>query len=345
MYETREQTEGVWDAKGIETVRRDTCPAVSKMLERTLKVLFETKDVSRVKAYVIGQFQKMQEGRVSPLEYVFATELRSHYKHEMRHAVPMIANRMRQSDPRSYPEIGERVPYVVTATGVLSSRLIDGVVSVREAIVNPLKLPNVRFYIEKRIVPALDRFLTLEGCSAAEWYRSVPKPERTSAAEAAAADAAAGAARGGTDGVTSRLVASATTILARGPVGVGGAVRQQQENQSITRFAMRMQCIVCNTSVDTGARSVVVTRVGRVCSSCLDNPSRSLVVLGARVRRIEEREDAANAICVNCVGTRALVDACESIDCQLYVERLRVRDKIKEAQRLELTSDRLVKML
>jgi hypothetical protein len=69
------------------------------------------------------------------------------------------------------------------------------------------------------------------------------------------------------------------------------------------------------------------------------------VVLGARVRRIEEREDAVNAICVNCVGTRALVDACESIDCQLYVERLRVRDKIKEAQRLELTSDRLVKML
>lgn len=31
MYETLEQTEPVFDAKGIETVRRDGCPAVAKV--------------------------------------------------------------------------------------------------------------------------------------------------------------------------------------------------------------------------------------------------------------------------------------------------------------------------
>ncbi len=31
MYETLEQKEPVFDAKGIETVRRDTCPAVAKV--------------------------------------------------------------------------------------------------------------------------------------------------------------------------------------------------------------------------------------------------------------------------------------------------------------------------
>ena len=31
MYETLEQTEPVFDAKGIETVRRDDCPAVAKV--------------------------------------------------------------------------------------------------------------------------------------------------------------------------------------------------------------------------------------------------------------------------------------------------------------------------
>lgn len=31
MYETLEQKDPVFDAKGIETVRRDTCPAVAKV--------------------------------------------------------------------------------------------------------------------------------------------------------------------------------------------------------------------------------------------------------------------------------------------------------------------------
>ncbi|CAI5495680.1 unnamed protein product [Closterium sp. Naga37s-1] len=37
----------VFDAKGIETVRRDGCPAVSKLLEKSLKILFSTNDLSR----------------------------------------------------------------------------------------------------------------------------------------------------------------------------------------------------------------------------------------------------------------------------------------------------------
>lgn len=38
-----------FDAKGIETVRRDSCPAVGKTLEATLRILFSTKDLSQVR--------------------------------------------------------------------------------------------------------------------------------------------------------------------------------------------------------------------------------------------------------------------------------------------------------
>lgn len=48
MYESPSQHTPTFDAKGIETIRRDTCPAVSKMLERCLRVLFATRDVSQV---------------------------------------------------------------------------------------------------------------------------------------------------------------------------------------------------------------------------------------------------------------------------------------------------------
>ena len=41
MWETREQAKPVYDAKGIETVRRDGIPATVKILEKTLRILFQ----------------------------------------------------------------------------------------------------------------------------------------------------------------------------------------------------------------------------------------------------------------------------------------------------------------
>ncbi|KAF3772835.1 DNA polymerase zeta catalytic subunit [Nymphaea thermarum] len=46
-YENSGQTKPTFDAKGIETVRRDTCPAVAKMLEQSLRTFFESQDISK----------------------------------------------------------------------------------------------------------------------------------------------------------------------------------------------------------------------------------------------------------------------------------------------------------
>lgn len=45
-YESPEQEKPTFDAKGIETVRRDTCPAVAKTLERSIRLIFESNDLS-----------------------------------------------------------------------------------------------------------------------------------------------------------------------------------------------------------------------------------------------------------------------------------------------------------
>jgi len=50
-YEYRQQVEPDYDAKGIETVRRDGMPAEQMIEEAALKILFRTKDLSHVKAY------------------------------------------------------------------------------------------------------------------------------------------------------------------------------------------------------------------------------------------------------------------------------------------------------
>lgn len=51
-YETPDQGQPTFDAKGIETVRRDTCPAVAKILERSLRLIFEHQDINKVRFLV-----------------------------------------------------------------------------------------------------------------------------------------------------------------------------------------------------------------------------------------------------------------------------------------------------
>ena len=48
-YESPGQAAPAFDAKGIETVRRDTCGAVAKMMERSIRILFATKDLSQAR--------------------------------------------------------------------------------------------------------------------------------------------------------------------------------------------------------------------------------------------------------------------------------------------------------
>ena len=54
MYENPKQIEPTFDAKGIETIRRDSCPVVAKMLERSIRVLFSTHDLSLVSSYLFS---------------------------------------------------------------------------------------------------------------------------------------------------------------------------------------------------------------------------------------------------------------------------------------------------
>lgn len=42
----------ILDAKGIETIRRDTVDAVQKIMEKCLRLLFVNKDLSEIKDYL-----------------------------------------------------------------------------------------------------------------------------------------------------------------------------------------------------------------------------------------------------------------------------------------------------
>ncbi|KAF5890315.1 DNA polymerase zeta catalytic subunit, partial [Clarias magur] len=90
MYESMDQKDPVFDAKGIETVRRDGCPAVAKILERSVKLLFETRDISLVRQYVQRQCVKVLEGRASVQDLTFAKEYRGSASYRPGACVPAL---------------------------------------------------------------------------------------------------------------------------------------------------------------------------------------------------------------------------------------------------------------
>jgi DNA polymerase zeta len=61
---------------GYKTIRRDTVDAVQKIIDKSLRVLFESKDLSQVKHYLCRQWAKIIEGSVDFKDFIFAKEVR-----------------------------------------------------------------------------------------------------------------------------------------------------------------------------------------------------------------------------------------------------------------------------
>lgn len=60
------------------------------MLEKCLRILFETRDVSSVKKYVLRQFHKILTGRVSIQDLTFAKEYRGASGYKPGACVPAL---------------------------------------------------------------------------------------------------------------------------------------------------------------------------------------------------------------------------------------------------------------
>ncbi len=178
-YEHRNQEEPEFDAKGIETVRRDGTPAEQKMEEKALKILFKTADLSQVKSFFQSQCAKIMKGKVSIQDFCFAREVKLGTYSDKGPPPPgaLISARRMIEDPRLEPQYGERVPYVVI-TGGPGARLIDRCVA-PEVLLQDAQLElDSEYYISKNLIPPLERIFNLVGANVRQWYDEMPKFQR-----------------------------------------------------------------------------------------------------------------------------------------------------------------------
>ena len=187
-YETKNQLVPDFDAKGIETVRRDGTPAEQKIEEQALKILFRSADLSRVKSYFQRQCMKIMRGKVSIQDFCFAKEVKLGTYSDKGLPPPgaLISTRRMLEDPRAEPQYGERIPYVVI-TGAPGARLIDRCVAPDVLLHNDNDELDAEYYISKNLIPPLDRIFNLVGANVRQWYDEMPKYQRVRRREAEAA--------------------------------------------------------------------------------------------------------------------------------------------------------------
>ncbi|XP_011292459.1 DNA polymerase zeta catalytic subunit [Musca domestica] len=286
MYETPDQEEPVYEAKGIETVRRDGCPMVAKMLEKVLRILFETADVSQVKQYVCRQFTKLLSGRANIQDLIFAKEFRGMNGYKANACVPALelTRKWIQTDPRRIPRRGERVPFIITngPPGVPLIRLIR---HPHEVLADEGLKINGIYYITKAIIPPLNRCLLLIGADVNEWFANLPRKILMTPA-----------------------LSSANEVI---PCG-----NSKSKKSTISQFFSSTNCMV-----DCGRH----TKQG-ICDVCCGNPTRSMIILQAKMSKIEKGYLTTQHICQACCG-RVGDLKCSSLDCPvLYVLEVKRRD-------------------
>ncbi|XBI89303.1 hypothetical protein VPH35_027143 [Triticum aestivum] len=305
-YENPEQKEPIFDAKGIETVRRDTCPAVAKMLERSLRIMFEEQDLVKVKSYAERQWTRILSGKISIQDYIFAKEVRLGTYSARASSLPpaaIVATKAMLSDPRAEPRYAERVPYVVIH-GEPGARLVDMVINPYGLLEvgSPYRL-NELYYITKQIIPALQRVFGLLGVNLNKWFNEMPRPTRSTLAKRQSA-----LGHGSRDSSSIRL---------------GWNKKPSAKVARIDTYYMSSHCTICGDTVQ-GSETF--------CSYCLKNEAVVATVVAGRTSKLEREIQHLAAICGHCGGADWIVESgvkCVSLACPVFYERRKVQKELR----------------
>jgi DNA polymerase zeta len=307
-YEHKNQKEPEFDAKGIETVRRDGTPADQKIEEKALKLLFRTQDLSEIKSYFQAQCTKIMSGKVSIQDFLFAKEVKLGTYSDRGPPPPgaLIATRKMLHDARQEPQYGERVPYVVI-TGAPGARLIDRCVDPERLLNDDQVELDAEYYITKNLIPPLERIFNLVGANVRAWYDEMPKVQRV------------------------RTVRAPAQLITAG----AGAAKKTLES-----YLHSTTCLVCRAKLPPPPPMLPVGASHLpplpICEECNLRPELVLYSLRMRRSKAEQRVRNVRDVCKSCSGLSCEDEIkCDSRDCPVFYTR------VKEEAALESMKERI----
>ncbi|EUB64906.1 DNA polymerase delta catalytic subunit [Echinococcus granulosus] len=118
LYFTKPDKYDKMDCKGIETVRRDNSPLVANLVNACLERILIDRDPSAAVSYAQRTISDLLCNRIDIAQLVISKELtKTDEEYTGKQAHVELANKIRKRDPGSAPQLGDRVPYVITSVG------------------------------------------------------------------------------------------------------------------------------------------------------------------------------------------------------------------------------------
>ena len=99
------------DIKGLQVVRRDSCPFVRETLRKLLTLMLESSNPRPVIELARDSARELINGKVPIEKLLMSKQLASDYKVPMPHVT--VRDKMRERAPGSEPQQGDRVPFVI----------------------------------------------------------------------------------------------------------------------------------------------------------------------------------------------------------------------------------------
>jgi hypothetical protein len=99
------------DVKGLQVVRRDSCPFVRETLKKLLEMVLESSDPAPVITEAREAAKTLIQGKVPIEKLLMSKQLASEYKVPMPHVT--VRDKIRARAPGSEPQQGDRVSFVI----------------------------------------------------------------------------------------------------------------------------------------------------------------------------------------------------------------------------------------
>ena len=148
------------DVKGLQLVRRDLCPYARKVCKEVLDMILESSDPSGVKKYAKDRAIQLLGGEVPMEDLTLTKSLGDNYKNPNQQHVAVV-NKMRERNPGSEPQKGDRVPYVIINNGGVKA--FEKSEDPKYVVENNLKIDYNYYFMHQLLKPVSDLLKPLVG--------------------------------------------------------------------------------------------------------------------------------------------------------------------------------------
>jgi DNA polymerase elongation subunit (family B) len=135
---------------GIALKRRDSAPIVKDIFGGALDILMEERDIRKAQRFVADKLADVLHNKFPLEKFIITKQLGDDYKNPEQLAHVVLANRMKERDPGSAPQVGDRLAYVYVAENAANKKQGDRIETIDYIRKNSLHIDNM-FYIKNQI--------------------------------------------------------------------------------------------------------------------------------------------------------------------------------------------------